>query len=477
MPQDQNKSSRSRFRDSLLLSNLATQHQVDEAEHRVLTTPGGPPTPIVEVTDDMLAAMLMEMEILTQYQVDQLKSGRTKLNLGPYNITDWIGQGGMGHVFKAIHNMMGRECAVKVLPLTKSTPESIDNFRHEIRTQAGLDHPNLVRAYDAGQDGNVHFLVTEFIDGPDLRRLVRGQGPLTVQQAASVVLQACLGLQYAHQRGLIHRDVKPGNILVTPEGIAKVSDLGLAGFVNDAENDPRAGKIAGTPDYLSPEQIKTPHEITPASDVYSLGCTLYYAVTGKVPFPGGTAGEKARRHCEETPWHPRRFNPDINEEFVEIIADLMEKDPESRVQTAADVAERLEPWAVDVSPLSSQRMTKSPWTPPPLPGADDDSQDTDVGNIPGDEDVPLSDHSGSQTSQGTEPVASGKEDTRKLVSRRSKAPPLNLSEDEKTAADQNVKPATWSMLSVITITLAVSVPISMLVGAMLTAVISSLFGS
>ncbi|MFT5524231.1 MAG: serine/threonine protein kinase [Pirellulaceae bacterium] len=474
MPPDQNKSTRSRFRDSLLLSELATQHQIDEAEHRVLTTPGGPPTPIVEVTDDMLAAMLMEMEILTQYQTDQLNSGRTKLNLGPYTITDWIGQGGMGHVFKAVHNMMGRDCAIKVLPLTKSTPESIGNFRHEIRTQAGLDHPNLVRAYDAGQDGNVHFLVTEYVAGQDLRRLVRAQGPLTVQQAASVVLQACHGLDYAHRRGLIHRDVKPGNILVTPEGIAKVSDLGLAGFVNDAENDPRAGKIAGTPDYLSPEQIKTPHEITPASDVYSLGCTLYYAVTGKVPFPGGTAAEKARRHCEETPWHPRRFNPEINEEFVEIIADLMEKDPESRVQTAADVAERLESWATDISLLSSQRMTKSPWTPPPLPGADDDQQDTDVGNIP-DDGVPQSGESGSQMSQGTEPVAAGQEDTRRLVSRRQKAPPLNLSDDGQPKAE--VATVTqWSVLSVVTVTLAIAVPISMLVGAMLAAVISSLFG-
>jgi serine/threonine protein kinase len=129
-----------------------------------------------------------------------------------------------------------------------------------------------------------------------------------MQQAANVIVQAARGLEYAHQRGLIHRDVKPGNILVTPAGVAKVSDLGLSGFIDEAEQDPRAGRIVGTADYLSPEQIHSPSEVTSVSDIYSLGCTLYYAISGKVPFPGGTTKDKARRHLEETPWHPRRFN-------------------------------------------------------------------------------------------------------------------------------------------------------------------------
>src|SRR5690606_17676464 len=127
----------------------------------------------------------------------------------------------------------------------------------------------------------------------------RSQGALPVPQAANVIMQAALGLDHAHQRGLIHRDVKPGNILVTPTGEAKVSDLGLAGFIHEAESDPRAGKIVGTADYLSPEQIHSPRETTAHSDIYSLGCTLYYAVTGKVPFPGGNAANKAKRHLGE----------------------------------------------------------------------------------------------------------------------------------------------------------------------------------
>jgi serine/threonine protein kinase len=154
---------------------------------------------------------------------------------------------------------------------------------------------------------------------------------LPVQQAAKIVMHAALGLDYAHRKGLVHRDVKPGNILVTPEGDAKVSDIGLAGFAHDLMNDPRAGKIVGTTDYLSPEQIRTPLEIKPSSDIYSLGCTLYYAICGKVPFPGGDTASKMRRHIDETPWHPRKFAPDITEEFVDIIADMMEKDPRKRI--------------------------------------------------------------------------------------------------------------------------------------------------
>jgi serine/threonine protein kinase len=305
---------------------------------------------------------------------------------------------------------MGRECAVKVLPQHKSTPESINNFTREIRMQAKLDHPNLVRAYDAGRDGNVHYLVTEYVPGLDLRRLIRSQGSLTLQQAASVIMQAALGLDYAHQSGLIHRDVKPGNVLVTPAGVAKVSDLGLAGCIQEGEQDPRAGRIVGTPDYLSPEQIRNPHEVTRATDIYSLGCTLYYAVTGKVPFPGGTAASKARRILEEHPLHPRQFSPDISEEFVEIIADMMEKDPGRRIQSAGEVAKRLEPWASELSPIMSRQLSRSPWTAPPLPIESSGTQDSNGADV---EDVESSrQESASQASQGTFPNMSAGQDTR-----------------------------------------------------------------
>ena len=222
---------RSMFRSSALLSGLVTQEQFDAAVGGARATLIVP-SDSADIDDATIAAQLIQMKLLTPYQAEQIKSGRTKLNLGPYIITDSIGHGGMGQVFKGVHRLMGRECAVKVLPLHKATDDAVTNFMREIRLQSQLDHPTLVRAYDAGCDGKVHYLVTEFVPGMDLRRLVRSQGPLTQQQASSVVLQAARGLAEAHKRGLIHRDVKPGNILVTPEGIAKVSDLGLAGFMD-----------------------------------------------------------------------------------------------------------------------------------------------------------------------------------------------------------------------------------------------------
>ncbi len=457
-------SAKSIFRESAIRSGLITAEQFDQALAAIHGEPERLPTPVEEVGDEELAIKLIGLGLLTRYQADQLIAGRTKLNLGPYTITDWIGQGGMGQVFKCVHKMMGRECAVKVLPREKSTPEAIESFTREIRTQALLDHPNLVRAYDAGHDGNVHYLVTEYVPGTDLRQLVRRQGPLTMQQAAKVIVQAALGLEYAHQRGLIHRDVKPGNILVTPDGIAKVSDLGLSGFIHDAENDPRAGKIVGTADYLSPEQIKNPAAVTSVSDVYSLGCTMYYAISGKVPFPGGTTRDKARRHCEETPWHPRRFNVEVSEEFVEIMADMMEKDPQNRIPTAAEVAARLEPWAREAAPLPSQQLTKSPWMPPPLPtDADDDQlQDTDAGSDVFDNGDSRQ-GSGSQISQSTSPGAALGQETRRI--RRVAPPPLPTQR----------YPAPSPTAGVL-IALAIAIPISMLVGSLLTFLLLATLG-
>jgi serine/threonine protein kinase len=402
--------SRSLFRNAALLSGLVTPDQLEQA---VLTagvsaeTGGAATAAPPEMDDTLLANRLVEMGILTRYQADQIKTGRTKFTLGPYLVTDFIGKGGMGEVYKGVHHLMGRECAIKTLPLHKATTDAVANFMREVRTQAQLDHPNLVRAEFAGKDGKTYFLVVEYVPGVDLRRLVRRQGrALTQQQAASIILQAARGLDYAHKRGLVHRDIKPGNILVTSQGIAKVSDLGLAGFIYEAENDPRAGKIVGTADYLAPEQIRSPGEVSHLIDIYSLGCTLYYAITGKVPFPGGTAKDKARRHCEDTPWHPRRFNADLHEEFVEVIADMMEKDPRARVQSAAEVVDRLEQWAGEATPIGSSTAVRSPWSAAPPPaGVDDDKEslpDTDGG-----EQSASGDGSGSQMSQGTSPVASG----------------------------------------------------------------------
>lgn len=358
------------FQHSALISDLVTQEQMKDALDALADAQRaseGVEVLQVEVSDEQLADQLVYNGVISEYQAEQLKSGRTKFNLGPYVITGWIGQGGMGQVFKGEHMVLGRVSAIKVLPLDKTTDYAISNFHREIKLQARMDHPNLVRAYDAGHDGKVHFLVTEYVPGHDLRRLIRNQGKLTVAEAAGVVMQIAQGLYYAHQQGLIHRDIKPGNILVTEDGTAKLSDLGLSGFVDNEIEDPRAGKIVGTADYLAPELIRNPREVSTVTDIYSLGCTLYYSITGKVPFPGGSAKEKARRHLNEHPWHPRQFSTDVSEEFVELIADMMEKDPQKRIQSAEEVANRLEPWANEVTYFNTGDLIGTPWLAPAVP--------------------------------------------------------------------------------------------------------------
>ncbi len=449
------------FRQAAIDSTLVDQQKLNSAIAEILQSKGGD----ADISDKEIAAKLVEKKWLSAYQADQLLAGRTKLTLGPYIIIDWIGQGGMGQVFKGVHEMLGRECAIKVLPLSKSTPEAVSNFRREIQTQAKLDHNNLVRAHDAGEDGNVHFLVVEYVPGTDLRRLVRTNGKLSVQQASNIIKQTAEGLAHAHDNGLIHRDIKPGNILVTPDGIAKLSDLGLAGYVNDYE-DPRAGKTVGTADYLSPEQIKTPLEVSAVSDIYSLGCTLYYAVTGKVPFPGGTPKSKAKRHLEETPWHPRRFNEEVSDEFVDLIGDMMEKDPALRIQNVEEVSERLSPWAMDDSPLLDDNLVPSRWaSPPPTQG----DQDTD----PADEltEMALTEMTGhSETSQGSHSQLSHSQlsqGSQASMGLHSKPPPPPLSTAEQFAKAGHIKDETTFSLMQMLVVAGASLGAGTLIGILI----------
>ena len=317
-------------------------------------------------TDQELSEKIVELGLLNAWQAKQLLDGRTKFTLGPYRIIDSLGQGGMGHVFKAEDPILKRVVAIKVLPRDKSTPEAIANFTREIQALSSLNHPKLVRAVDAGNDGNVNFLVTEYVPGSDLRKLVRRSGPLSMEAAANIISQVAEGLHHAHQQGIVHRDVKPGNVLVTPEGDAKLSDLGLAGpmYSSNADQDPRYGKIVGTADYLSPDHILSPWNPVPAWDIYSLGCTLYYAVTGKVPFPGGTTSDKARAHCSLKPLDPRRLNHQLSDAFVDVVADMMAKDPAQRIPSALAVIDRLAPWAREFQNQRQAAAAGGPAAPP-----------------------------------------------------------------------------------------------------------------
>ena len=435
------------FQNAALASGLLSRQQLDDALVGLVgSAPEGPQT-IAEVLDEELGRRLVELGYLNRWQVEQLKEGRTKFTLGPYRIVNAIGQGGMGHVFKAEHKLLGRTEAVKVLPKNRSTPEAIAAFQREIRAQAQLDHPNLVRATYADHEGDTYYFVTEYVPGTDLRKLVRRNGPLAPSIAATIISQAAEGLHYAHRKGLVHRDVKPGNLLVTPDGHTKVTDLGLAWGVIDelAEAVPEKSRsLVGTADYMAPETITDPDKIRPVSDVYSLGCTLYYAVTGKVPFPGGNTAEKMQRHLSEVPLNPLHFNPDLPDAFCDAIAQMMDKNPDQRTPTAAAAVELLAPWCdpaatqhlAEQYPTASgilQRGPSRPLTPPPAVLAETAEYVLDDYESP-----PATTESPSQISQGTVPISADTEDT--LSHERQTPTPTAEDEDAQGA------PNRWSWL-------------------------------
>ncbi|MDO4569537.1 MAG: serine/threonine-protein kinase [Planctomycetia bacterium] len=329
------------FEQCALLSGLVSESELISAWRKL----GKNAVPAEEVPR-RLSEILIEQKTLNRWQSQQLLAGRTRFVLGSYRIFDSIGRGGMGQVFKAKHEVMDTTAAIKVLPLEKSTPQAVESFQNEIQSLASLNHPNLVQAIDAGMDGNVYYLVTEYVAGPDLRKLVRTYGALTEESAACVIVQAARGLLHAHKAGLVHRDVKPGNILTTLRGVAKLSDMGLASSAINT-NPSKKAKIVGTADYISPDQVRFPAEPKPVWDIYSLGCTLYYIVTGKVPYPGGTASEKVRAHIDENlqPLDPCRLNPLLSRDFVDVIGDMMAKNPDDRIPSAEEVIRRLSSWS------------------------------------------------------------------------------------------------------------------------------------
>jgi len=367
---EQPRRERPRFRETVLASGLLEEPQLAAAEvaiSRLLD----PEIALPADWDQAVADRLVHDKLLTPFQAREILAGRRRFRLGQYTVLDEVARGGMGQVFRAEHAMMGREVAVKVLPRAKATPESEAAFRREMRMLGRLDHENLVRAFDAGYDAMVYYLVTELVPGLDLKRHVQKHGLLTETAAASVISQAARGLAYAHEQGLVHRDVKPGNLLVMPDGRVKVLDLGLAGSQIEEESS-RLGRVVGTMDYIAPEQIRAPDDVGPSADIYALGCTLYYAVSGQVPFPGGTRREKMQRHLAELPVPIRQLAAGLSGEFCQVIEAMMAKDPSTRLQSAAEVVERLRRWAPDMPAAMPSRDTfedgppRGP-LPPPLP--------------------------------------------------------------------------------------------------------------
>jgi len=324
-----------------------------EAEHKDHT-----------VEEIQLAEELIRQGFLNRWQAEQLLEERTKFSLGQYRIFDAIGQGGYGYVFLGRKPSEELYAAIKVLPSAKATPELSRRFMQEIEVQKDLRHPNLVRFIEAGQDGNVSYMVHEFMDGGDVRSLLRQNNILPLDAAITVIAQTARAVQYLHESGIVHRDIKPANILLASNGTAKLIDLGLAVPIdiryvamnqsNGEESNGgnrqldssliESGRVAGTVDYMAPDQLRAPSYPTPSWDIYSLGCTLYQMLTGTVPFPSGDTQEKFRAKLQVEPKDARIYNQAIPFDIANLLRSMLTPHRSHRIPSAQAIADRLDAW-------------------------------------------------------------------------------------------------------------------------------------
>lgn len=302
-----------------------------------------------------LAVALVREGILTNFQTHQLLQGKWRgFAIGNYKVLERLGSGGMGNVYLCEHKVMRKRVAIKVLAtVSAENPEALKRFYREARAAAALDHPHIVRAHDVGKEDKLHFLVMDFVDGSSLENIVRRHGPMDVARACHYIRQAAEGLQFAHESGLIHRDIKPANLILDRSGVLKVLDMGVARFSQEDDEVLTKGPL-GTADYLAPEQALDSHGADRRADIYSLGGTFYFLLTGTAPFTEGkTVAQKIMLLQTKEPKAIREFRDDVPEEVLTIIRRMMAKKPDVRYQTCDEVIAALEP------------LTERPIAPPP----------------------------------------------------------------------------------------------------------------
>jgi serine/threonine-protein kinase len=262
-------------------------------------------------------------------------------SLDHFDLQEFIGGGGMGVVFRALDTRLNRIVALKVLARDQAdAEEKVRRFKNEAQSAARLDHDHIARVYFVGQDRGLHYIVFEYIEGVNLRDLVARRGPLPLDEAINYTLQIAEALAHAASRDVVHRDIKPSNLLITPQGRAKLVDMGLARLhqVEPKENElTSSGVTLGTFDYISPEQARDPRCADVRSDIYSLGCTLFYMLTARPPFPEGNVLQKLLQHNNEPPPDPANYNPDLPEQVSRLMRKMLAKEPRRRHQTAGEL--------------------------------------------------------------------------------------------------------------------------------------------
>jgi len=322
-----------------------------------------------------LSRALVKAGKLTPYQAAAVYQKKSRgLLIGNYLILDKVGQGGMGMVFKARHRKLGRLGALKILPPSFTRdPGAVTRFRREFEAAGRLKHLNLVAAFEADEDRGVHFLVMDYVEGINLDRVIREQGPLPVSQAVDYLIQSARGLEAAHEKGIIHRDIKPGNLMLDRGGTVRVLDLGLARIV-DASNPfsksvagrlTQSGTYMGTIDYMAPEQAEDSHSVDHRADIYSLGCTSFFLLTGREPFAGGSILKRMVAHLEHPAPSLRAIRPDVSPSLEAAYQKMMAKRPEERPASMTEVIALLQ--ASKFSTDNDMGKVAPPPEPRPVP--------------------------------------------------------------------------------------------------------------
>ena len=252
--------------------------------------------------------------------------------LGSYRVEVLIGVGGMGRVYRGVHQALGRNVAIKLLPVALAGDSGyMQRFVREAQIAAQLNHPNLIACYDFGESPVGYYFVMEYVEGESVADWLIAHHRMKVEEAIPVMQQVCLGLGYAHSAGIIHRDIKPDNILLTRDGMVKVADLGLAKVEDKSDSGlTQLGMAIGTPNYISPEQVRGEIDVDWRSDIYSLGATMFHCVTGKIPYDGNTPTMIMTRHVNDPVPIARQVNPDVHEAFSNLLLRMMQKDPHMR---------------------------------------------------------------------------------------------------------------------------------------------------
>ena len=294
-------------------------------------------------TPTRLADGLVGAGILTQWQANKLLSGKCRgFHLGSYRLLRPLGKGGMGIVYLGEHHVMKRLMALKILqPHAVADTRRIERFKAEARACAQLDHPNIVRAYDFAQSGGKLYIVMEYVDGVDLQYAIQRDGPMSIADAIDVLTQSTRGLAHAHERGIVHRDIKPSNLLMRTDGVVKLSDLGLARIGWSGDGEPEKHRMMGTADFVAPEQAINSTSVDARADIYSLGCSLYYLLSGRSPFEGTSLQRLAKHQTAPVP-DIRSVRADCPVAVAELIARMTAKRPENRPKSAVELIAQLE---------------------------------------------------------------------------------------------------------------------------------------